>query len=58
MFESAELEAQGRPDALQARAIGEIMGWNACQASLHLAELDQVWNAFKGQKRFWKKVQG
>lgn len=49
-----ELETQGKPDALQARAIGEIMGWNACQASMHLAELDQVWNAFKGQRRFWK----
>lgn len=53
-----ELAAPGKPDALQARAIGEIMGWNACQASLHLAELDQVWNAFKAQKRFWKKVRG
>jgi triphosphatase len=49
-----ELEGKGKPDALQARAIGEIMGWNACQASLHLAALDQVWDGFKSQKRFWK----
>jgi inorganic triphosphatase YgiF len=49
-----ELAGKGKPDALQARAIGEIMGWNACQASQHLAALDQVWNGFKSQKRFWK----
>jgi len=49
-----ELEEKGRPDALQAMAIGEIMGWNACQASQHLAALDQVWDGFKNQKRFWK----
>lgn len=49
-----ELEGKGQPDALQAMAIGEIMGWNACQASLHLAALDQVWDGFKNQKRFWK----
>lgn len=41
-------------DALQARAIGEIMGWNACQAGVHLASLDTVWRAFKNQKAFWK----
>ena len=49
-----ELEEKARSDALQAMAIGEIMGWNACQASLHLAVLDQVWDGFKNQKRFWK----
>lgn len=49
-----ELEAPGEADALQALAIGEIMGWNACQASVRLAELDQAWKDFKGQKQFWK----
>jgi len=50
-----ELEENGRQDTLQAMAIGEIMGWNACQASLHLAALNQAWEEFKGRKRFWKK---
>jgi len=51
-----ELEqGKGRANALQARAIGEIMGWNACQASLHLAVLDTVWEGFKNQKPFWKQ---
>lgn len=49
-----ELEGKGAPDALQARAIGEIIGWNACQASVNLAALSQVWTIFKSQKRFWK----
>ncbi len=53
-----ELEAPGRADALQALAIGEIMGWNACQASVRLAELDQAWGDFKGRKRFWKTRDG
>ncbi len=49
-----ELDEKSPRDALQARAIGEIIGWNACQASVHLAALDQVWTIFKSQKRFWK----
>jgi len=49
-----ELQEKCRLDALHARAIGEIMGWGACQASIRLAGLGQVWDGLKSQKRFWK----
>lgn len=48
-----KLRDAGKSGALRERAIGEIMGWNACQASLHLAQLGQVWEGFKSQKPFW-----
>ncbi len=48
-----KLRSTGKSGALRERAIGEIMGWNACQASIHLAQLGQVWEGFKSQKPFW-----
>lgn len=47
------LRGTGKSAALRERAIGEIMGWNACLASIHLAKLDAVWENFKNQKPFW-----
>ncbi|MBS4096690.1 MAG: CHAD domain-containing protein [Sulfuricella sp.] len=48
-----QLRGTAKNGALRECAIGEIMGWNACQASIHLAQLGQVWEGFKSQKPFW-----
>jgi inorganic triphosphatase YgiF len=50
-----ELQGKDRPDALHVRAIGEIVGWDICQASTQLESLGRVWSDFTKQKRFWKK---
>lgn len=47
------LRGTAKSSGLRERAIGEIMGWNACQASIHLAQLGQVWEGFRNQKPFW-----
>lgn len=50
-----ELRGRNRSDALHARAIGEITGWEICRASAQLESLGRVWRDFTKQKRFWKK---
>ena len=48
-----ELQGESRSDALLARAIGEIVGWEICQESAQLELLGRVWSNFTKQKRFW-----
>jgi len=49
-----ELQGKSKTDALLARSVGEVMGWNACLSTQHLADLDRRWDGFKSRKRFWK----
>lgn len=50
-----ELQENTGRNAPLARAIGEITGWNACQANLRLATLGQAWDGYRKQAPFWKR---
>jgi len=49
-----ELRQGCRSDASLARAIDEIIDWDAGRASVQLEALRRAWKDFAKQKRFWK----
>ncbi len=48
----AQIEAGGG-DLLRERAVGVIIGWNACNTRTRLAGMAQVWKRFRRCKVFW-----